>query len=68
VLDWRVTDDAGTAYELGGLASGGGRLLRVHQFSFMPAPPEDARKLTLTAADANGAALAVVEIELAPPA
>jgi Clp amino terminal domain, pathogenicity island component len=68
VLDWRVSDEAGTAYELCGLASSGARLLRVHQFSFMPAPPADARKLTLTAADADGTRLAVVEIELAPAA
>jgi ClpA/ClpB-like protein len=67
VLDWQVTDDAGTAYELSGLASSGARLLRVHQFSFMPAPPADARTLTLTAVDAEGARLSVVEIELAPP-
>jgi Clp amino terminal domain, pathogenicity island component len=66
-LDWQVSDDAGTAYELCGLASSGARLLRVHQFSFMPAPPENAGKLTLTAVDAEGARLAVVEIELAPP-
>ena len=66
-LEWRVTDDAGTAYELCGLASSGARLLRVHQFSYMPAPPENAGKLTLTAVDAEGTRLAVVEIELAPP-
>ena len=66
VLDWQITDDAGTAYELCGLASSGARLLRVHQFSFMPAPPADARRLTLTAVDADGTRLAVVEIELVP--
>jgi len=65
-LDWRVGDDIGTAYELCGLASSGARLLRVHQFSFMPAPPADARRLTLTAVDADGTRLAVVEIELVP--
>jgi Clp amino terminal domain, pathogenicity island component len=68
MLDWQVTDDAGTAYELCGLASSGVRLLRIHQFSFMPAPPDDARRLTLTATDADGVELAVVEIELAPAA
>jgi len=68
VLDWRITDDADTTYELCGLASSGARLLRVHQFSFMPAPPADARRLTLTASDADGTRLAVVEIELAPAA
>ncbi len=66
-LDWRVGDDAGTTYELCGLASSGARLLRVHQYSFMPAPPADAGKLTLTAVDAEGTTLSVVEIELAPP-
>jgi hypothetical protein len=65
-LDWQVTDDTGTAYELCGLASSGVPMLRIQQFSFMPAPPTDARRLTLTAADADGASLAVVEIELAP--
>jgi hypothetical protein len=65
-LDWQVTDDAGTAYELSGLASSGVRLLRIQQFSFMPAPPTDARRLTLTATDADGVELAAVEIELAP--
>jgi hypothetical protein len=68
VLDWRVTDDVGTAYELCGLASSGARLLRVHQLSFMPPAPEEARRLTLTAVDADGVKLAVVEIELAPEA
>jgi Clp amino terminal domain, pathogenicity island component len=67
-LHWRVGDDAGTAYELCGLASSGARLLRVHQLSFMPAPPGDARRLTLTAADADGTTLTVVEIELRPAA
>jgi Clp amino terminal domain, pathogenicity island component len=65
-LDWQVTDDAGTAYELCGLASSGVRLLRIQQFSFMPTPPTDARRLTLTATDADGVELAAVEIELAP--
>jgi Clp amino terminal domain, pathogenicity island component len=68
VLDWRVTDDVGTTYELCGLASSGARLLRVHQVSFMPPPPTNARRLTLTAVDADGVNLAVVEIELAPEA
>jgi Clp amino terminal domain, pathogenicity island component len=66
VLDWRVGDDAGTPYELCGLVGSGARLLRVHQVSFMPSPPADARRLTLTAVDADGTMLALVEIELAP--
>jgi hypothetical protein len=66
-LDWRVADDAGTAYELTGAASGGGRLLRIHQLGFRPAPPEAARTLTLAVSDGDepARALAVIEIELA---
>jgi hypothetical protein len=65
-FDWRVSDDAGTAYELMGTATGGGRLLRVHQLGFRPAPPEAARTLTLQIGEGGEAAdpLAVVEIEL----
>jgi hypothetical protein len=66
-LDWRVADDAGTAYEVMGMAHGGGRLLHILQVGFRPAPPEEARTLTLTLT--NGAEptqpLAIVEIELA---
>src|SRR5215218_3140702 len=50
-LDWRVTDDLGTDYTLTGLAAGGGPLLRVHQLDFRPAPPTDARTLTLTVSE-----------------
>jgi hypothetical protein len=66
-LDWRVTDDLGTDYTLTGLAAGGGPFLRVHQLDFRPAPPTDARTLTLTVSERSEAApiLAVVEIELA---
>jgi Clp amino terminal domain, pathogenicity island component len=65
-LDWRVSDDAGTTYELIGAATGGGRLLRVHQLGFRPAPPEAARVLTLQLGQGGETAgpLAVVEIEL----
>jgi hypothetical protein len=65
-LDWRVADDAGTTYELMGAASGGGRLLHIHQLGFRPAPPEAARTLTLTlvGGDDPAAPMAVVEIEL----
>jgi Clp amino terminal domain, pathogenicity island component len=65
-VEWRVGDDTGTPYEVCGLVGSGARLLRVHQVSFMPAPPADARRLTLTAVDADGTMLALVEIELAP--
>jgi Clp amino terminal domain, pathogenicity island component len=65
-FDWRVSDDAGTTYELMGMATGGGRLLRIHQLGFRPAPPEAARTLTLQIGEGGEAAgpLAVVEIEL----
>jgi hypothetical protein len=66
-LSWRVADDAGTAYELMGAATGGGRLLHIFQLGFRPAPPEEARTLTLTASDPDGDDLAVVEIDLAAP-
>jgi hypothetical protein len=62
-FDWRVSDDAGTMYELMGTATGGGRLLRIHQLSFRPAPPEAARTLTLQIGE-GADPLAVVEIEL----
>jgi Clp amino terminal domain, pathogenicity island component len=67
LLAWRVTDDAGTAYEHMGMATGGGRLLRVTQLGFRPAPPERARVLTLTVTSGTelGPPLAVVEIDLA---
>jgi hypothetical protein len=65
-VEWQVTDDAGTGYELAGAASGGGRLLRIHQLTVRPAPPEHARRLTLTLTDGETPTtpLAVVEIEL----
>jgi len=68
-LDWRVTDDVGTAYELMGGATGGGRLIHISQLGFRPAPPEQARTLTLTLSggDEPPQRLAVVEIELAAP-
>jgi ATP-dependent Clp protease ATP-binding subunit ClpC len=62
-FDWRVSDDAGTTYELMGTATGGGRLLRIHQLGFRPAPPEAARTLTLQIGEGDDP-LAVVEIEL----
>ena len=69
-LDWRVTDDLGTDYTLTGLAAGGGPLLYIHQLDFRPAPPEEARTLTLTVSERSEPArpLAVIEIELRPAA
>jgi hypothetical protein len=66
-LDWRVADDLGTDYTITGMAAGGGPLLRVQQLDFRPAPPTDARTLTLTVSERSEPAqpLAVVEIELA---
>ena len=68
LLGWRVSDDAGTDYEQTGMATGGGRLLRVSQLGFRPAPPPEARTLTLTVVSGDGPdePVAVVEIELAP--
>jgi hypothetical protein len=65
VLTWQLSDDRGTAYELTGLSSSGGRRLRIHQLGFQPAPPAEAATLTLTATDPEGAKLAVVEVALA---
>ena len=62
-LDWRIADDAGTAYEVMGMAHGGGRLLHILQIGFRPAFPEGARILTLTLTDGERS-LAVVEIDL----
>jgi hypothetical protein len=62
-LDWRIADDADTAYEVMGMAHGGGRLLHVIQEGFRPAFPEGARTLTLTLTDGERS-LAVVEIDL----
>jgi hypothetical protein len=64
VLTWQLDDDRGTAYELTGLSSSGGRRLRIHQLGFQPAPPAEAASLTLTATDPEGAKLAVVEVDL----
>jgi hypothetical protein len=67
-LDWQVADDAGTTYEVMGMAHGGGPLLHVIQVGLRPAPPEGARILTLTLTDGGATSLAVIEIELAAEA
>jgi Clp amino terminal domain, pathogenicity island component len=69
-LDWQVADDAGTDYEVMGMAHGGGRLLHIIQVGFRPAPPEGVRTLTLTLSngDETSQPLAIVEIELAAEA
>jgi hypothetical protein len=66
-FDWQVSDDAGTGYELMGMATGGGRLLHIYQLGFKPAPPEGARTITLRVADPEQPAnpLVVIELELA---
>jgi hypothetical protein len=65
-LDWRVSDDAGTTYELMGTATGGGRLLHIFQLGFRPAPPDGVRRLTFTVApgEAPDTRLAVVQLDL----
>jgi hypothetical protein len=67
-FNWRVSDDAGTTYDLMGIATGGGRLLHVFQLGFRPAPPEGARQLTFTVApgDDPNARLAEIQLDLAP--
>ena len=66
-FDWQVSDDAGTDYDLMGMATGGGRLLHIFQLGFRPAPPEAARVITLRVGDPEQTdnPLVVVEIELA---
>ena len=64
-LRWRLADDVDTAYQAAGSASGGDRLLQVHQLRYQPAPPAAATTITLTAEDASGAEIAVVEVPLA---
>jgi Clp amino terminal domain, pathogenicity island component len=66
LLGWRVSDDVGTAYEQTGIATAGGRLLHISQLGFRPAPPEEARTLTVTVVDGHAptSAMATVEIDL----
>jgi Clp amino terminal domain, pathogenicity island component len=61
---WRLTDDLGTDYELVGTTSGAGRTVHLHQLSFQPAPPPDARVLTLTLKDEEDTDIATAEIPL----
>jgi Clp amino terminal domain, pathogenicity island component len=63
-FDWLVADDAGTAYEVTGMAHGGGRLLHVIQVGFRPAPPEGVRVLTFTLTDADETAQPLVRVEI----
>jgi Clp amino terminal domain, pathogenicity island component len=67
LLAWRVADDAGTTYEHTGMVTGGGPRLRVTQLGFRPAPPPEARTLTLTVTSGTEATepLAEVEVDLA---
>jgi Clp amino terminal domain, pathogenicity island component len=62
---WRLSDDLGTSYTLSGATSGAGRTVHLHQLSFQPAPPPDARVLTLTLKDEEDADIATAEIPLA---
>jgi hypothetical protein len=61
---WRLSDDLGTTYELSGATSGAGRTVHLHQLTFLPAPPPDARVLTLTLRDEQDADIATAEIPL----
>jgi len=65
IYRWGLTDDLGTTYELSGATSGAGRTVHLHQLSFQPAPPPDARVLTLTLKDEEDADIATAEIPLA---
>jgi hypothetical protein len=65
IYRWRLTDDLGTSYEQSGATSGAGRTVHLHQLSFQPAPPPDARVLTLTLKDEEDADIATAEIPLA---
>jgi Clp amino terminal domain, pathogenicity island component len=61
---WRLSDDLGTTYELSGATSGAGRTVHLHQLTFLPAPPPDARVLTLTLRDEQDTDIATAEIPL----
>ena len=64
-FDWQVSDDAGTGYQLMGMATGGGRLLHIYQLGFKPAPG-GGQDLTLRVADPEQTAnpLVIIELEL----
>jgi ClpA/ClpB-like protein len=68
LLGWRVTDDTGTAYEQTGIATAGGRRLHISQLGFRPAPPEQARTLTLTVVDGHAPETSVATVEIDLPA
>jgi hypothetical protein len=68
LLGWRVSDDAGTAYQQTGIATAGGRLLHISQLGFRPAPPEAARTLTLTVVDGHAPESTVATVEIDLPA
>jgi hypothetical protein len=63
-FSWQVIDDAGTDYELMGMATGGGRLLHIFQLGFRPAPPEGVRTLTLRVSAGDDPATPLVAVEL----
>jgi Clp amino terminal domain, pathogenicity island component len=64
LLAWRVADDTGTAYEHTGMATGGGRRLRVTQLGFRPAPPAEARTLILTVTSGTEVTEPLAEVEI----
>jgi hypothetical protein len=63
-LDWQISDDAGTTYELMGHAGGGGRAIRIVQLGFRPAPPEGVRVLTLRMRDPEQPSQPLVAVEI----
>jgi Clp amino terminal domain, pathogenicity island component len=60
---WRLSDDAGTAYQTVGASVSGDNRLHVYQVSFSPSPPAEATTLTLTlAAEGRDEIQVVVEL------
>jgi Clp amino terminal domain, pathogenicity island component len=64
VARFQLTDAAGTAYQCTSTTGGGSGWFRYYHAVFQPGPPDGTSGLTLTASAADGAELAVVEIDL----
>ena len=56
---WACADDIGTAYSLLGGGGGGGERYWVERMEFTPAPPADAKRLTLSPPHAPGTSIDV---------
>jgi hypothetical protein len=63
-FEWQVSDDAGTDYELMGMATGGGRVLHIFQLGFRPAPPDGIRTLTLKVSGGEEPTRPLVAVEI----